>query len=84
MDATFKAEIKDAIWELNDKKQPLTVKNIYDQAAGKISFDKLPEIMNFLEELKENWRVYNHTYCNGYLQLMKVEKIEVKDLISRA
>lgn len=81
MDANLKAEIKDAIWELKNARKTITVKNVFDQANGKISFDNLPEIFQYLESVKDS---FLWTNCKGYLELTPFDKVTVKDLISRA
>lgn len=81
MDANIKLEIKDAIWELKNARKIITVKNVYDQANGKIDFNHLPEIKQYLESVKNK---FLFTYCNGYLELKPFDNVSVKDLISRA
>ena len=75
------AEIKDAVWELKTAKKTITVKNVYDQANGKIPFEELPKILQFLESIKES---YNWTTNKGYLELNVREKITIDQYISRA
>lgn len=80
MNAQLKAEIKDAIWELKNAKETITVKSVYDKANGKISFNDLPKILEYLESIKDK---FLFTYKGGYLQLNVMEKININQYVSR-
>lgn len=78
--AQLKAEIKDAIWELKNAKETITVKSVYDKANGKISFNDLPKILEYLESIKDK---FLFTYSKGYLELNVMEKIDINQYVSR-
>jgi len=75
---TTKQRIKDAIWELKDKNQAITVKSVFDEANGSIDFTELPQILDYLETVKES---FNFTYCKGYLELHKKGNLKIKNYV---
>lgn len=75
---SIRQRIKDAVWELKYNKQIITVKSVYDEAKGNIDFTELPEILEYLESVKDK---YSFRYTNGYLELLPFGNLKIKNYV---
>jgi hypothetical protein len=82
-------EIKDAVWELKNSYSSISVQSIMDQSRVSDSLHILTEehraeVELFVANLyndPSNYRTFNKTKCNGYLELIPIKQLSKEQFL---